>query len=158
MRPHRGAQVELMRLGIGGQTAQMFDQVARLAFRGGQLKCIPTDTHDEIGFIAALRPKTLQHWRAGIIAITDTDFARQRDPTLERFGTVLISQLKVREPAASEVEYAMDPPVRALAAGFADAGAVGEMERAPGPAQIGPRHLSGKLPLDHRREKICRLV
>jgi hypothetical protein len=42
----------------------MFDQVARLALRGGQLKRNPTDAHDEIGFIAALRPKTLQHWGA----------------------------------------------------------------------------------------------
>ena len=42
----------------------------------------------------------------------------------------------MREPAASEVEHAVDAPIGAGAAGLADAGAIGKAQRATGPAQL----------------------
>ena len=75
-----------------------------------------------------------------------------RGATLERFGTVLIGQFEMREPTAAEVEHAVDAPVGARAARFADAGAISQAQRAAGPAQLGARCFRRKQPPPGRRE------
>jgi hypothetical protein len=54
---------------------------------------------------------------------------------------VLVSQFNVRESAATKIEHAMHAPIGAFAAGFADAGTVGETQRAARPTQSGAGRL-----------------
>ena len=154
----RRAQVHLVRAQIGRQTLQIADQIERFVGRGGQAQRVPTQPDDEVGGAAALCAEAPQHRRPGVIAITDADFARQRRATLQGFAAMLVGQFQMREPAASEIEHAVDAPVGARAAGFAHAGAVGEAQGAAGPTQLGAGRFRRKQSFHQHRKKVRRLV
>ncbi len=70
---------------------------------------------------------------------------------------MLAGQFKMRESAAAEIEHAVDAPVRAFAAGFADAGAIGETQRAARPAQSGAGCFGRQQQTDQGGEERHRL-
>ena len=81
-----------------------------------------------------------------------------RSATFEGFGAMLIRQFEMREPAASEIEHAVDAPIGAGAAGFADAGAVGKAQRATGPTQLRAWCFGREQSFHHDGEEVRCLV
>jgi hypothetical protein len=136
----------------------MPDQIKRFACRRVQSQRVPAHPHDEVGCSAAPLQEPSQNRRAGVIAVTDPDFARQRGATCKRLSAILVGQFEVREPVAPEIEHTVDAPVGALAAGFADAGAISKTETTAGPTQIGTLCFRRQQSFGQGREKIRSLV
>jgi hypothetical protein len=107
---------------------------------------------------AALGPEPPQHRGPGVVAVANADLAGQRRAPRQGFAGMLVGQFEVREPAASEVEHAVDAPVGAGAAGLADAGAVGEPQAAARPAQLCAGRFRRQQPVHQGGEKPRRLV
>ena len=108
------------------------------AARGGELQRVPAQPHDKVGLPARFGQEAFQSRHSGVIAIADADFARQRRTAFKALGAVFVGPFKMREPAASKVEYPVDAPIGALAARFADAGAVRQTQRAAGQRRWAP--------------------
>jgi hypothetical protein len=102
----------------------MADQIEDFAAWGGQLKGVPTRPDDEVGLAAGLGQEAFQYRHAGVIPVANANLARGRFTSVQRLGAMFVSQFKMRKPAASKVEHAMNPPIRSFAAGLADAGTI----------------------------------
>jgi hypothetical protein len=147
-----------MRPHAEGKALQIANQIEGFASRGRQLQRIPANPNDKVGLAAACGQKSLQNRHAGIVAIADADLARQWGATFKRLGAVLVGQFKMREAAAAKIEHAVDAPVRAFAAGFADTSAVSETQHAAGPAQIGAGDFRRQQASDQGGQECHRLL
>ena len=110
------------------------------------------------GLPAGFGQEAFQDRGAGVTTVADPNFTRHRGAALKCLGPMFAGQFKMREPAASEIEYAVDAPIRPFAAGFADAGAIGEAWRAVWPAQSGAGRLRRQQSPDNGREERHRLL
>src|SRR5271155_5565686 len=121
-----------MRHLIVRQRSQMIDQIERRAIRGGQVKAVPLQPHDQIGLSTAVLEKPMPRFGAAVAAVGDTHLARDRRAVGQGLGAFAVGQFQVREAAGPEVVDTMHAPIGAFAAGFGDAGAISDAYRTSG--------------------------
>lgn len=136
----------------------MGDEVEAPAIRPEQGKAAPSCAQDEVGLTQAILPEAGQSRRRGEAALGDAHLAGDGGATFEGFAAAAVGDFEMREATAAEFEDAMHPPVGALAAVPADAGAIGQAQAAPGPVQTVAAGAADQQMRDDRGQEVHSFV
>jgi len=125
-----------------------------------QTQGAPAQTDDVVGILGVpdAGDEAAQGLRGGIIAVAEPYFAGDGGAPVERFGAMLVRQIEMAETARAQIVDRVHAPIRAFAAGFADATAIRNPENAARPSKARTRRLGPQHRRHDLREKLARLM
>ena len=122
---------------------QMFGQIELLVVGASQTQRTPAQPDQIVGVagLADALAQAPQAFGVRIIAVGEPDFSGNGGSAIERFGAVLVRQLEMAEAARAQIVDRVHPPIRAFAAGLADATAVRNPKNPARPSKAATRRL-----------------